>query len=340
MGRGWAAIAVLLALGACKGGGTDQPYVESRPPPNLGARFYPPENWAWGLVQVGDAPAQRYGVSAPQTAIRAQILVLPDYGETAETWFETASDLNHLGYSVWVLDGAGQGGSGRLTDPRDLGYAKSFDPDVAGVLAMVSTVIRPTAKAPLIVLGQGVGGMIAVRALARGVPAGGLILSSPYLDGLPGGADSELSLVLAGKRRASGAHSWRRDGGDVFLDGDTHDPWRGRTTHLWQTANPDLRMGGPSTAWITAFNVSAGEARKGLKDVAPPTLVLEGALARGCRTIPHCRPVGLPDGGRSLELERDAVRSQWLAAIDAFVRLQTVPPPARLTTLSKPPRAL
>ncbi len=79
----------------------------------MAERFYPPENWAWGLIEVGDAPAQRYGVAAPAVTARADVLILPDAGETAETWFETARDLTASGYAVWVLEGcAGQGGSG------------------------------------------------------------------------------------------------------------------------------------------------------------------------------------------------------------------------------------
>jgi lysophospholipase len=327
MGRGWAAIAVLLlTLAACKGGGANQPYVESRTPADLGPRFYPPENWGWGLVQVGDAPAQRYGVSAPATAVRAQILILPDYGETAETWFETAADLNAMGYDVWVLEGAGQGGSGRLTEPRDLGYLTSFNPDLAAVRAMVATVIRPTATAPLIVLGQGVGGMVAARSLERGLPAAALILSSPALDDRPGGAATDLTLLIAGKRRAAGPGAWSRAGPDAFALGGTHDPWRGRATHLWQTSNPDLRMGGPSGAWITAFDASAAEARKGLKDITVPTLLLEGDAPRGCRDLPACQAQALPGGAPMLELERDPIRRPWLTAIDTFIRAQIAPP--------------
>ncbi len=328
MGRGWAAIAMLLMLAACKGGGAETPFVESRTPADLGPRFYPPENWGWGLVQVGEAPAQRYGVSSPATAVRAQILVLPDYGETAETWFETAADLNAMGYNVWVLDGAGQGGSGRLTQPRDLGYAKSFNPDLAGVRAMVVTVIRPTAAAPLIVLGQGVGGMIAARALQRGLPAHALILSSPALDDRPGGSATDLTLLIAGKRRAAGPGAWSRASPDAFAQGGTHDAWRGRTTHLWQTSNPDLRMGGPSGAWITAFDAAADDARHGLKDLDTPTLLLEGDNPKGCRDLPQCQAVAFPGGGSMLALERDAVRSRWLAAIDALIRQRLAPPSA------------
>src|SRR5665213_1874731 len=106
-------ISVILAglLAAC-GGGDRSPFADSRMPPDLAERFYPPEGWAWGFVKVGDAPAQLYGVAAPAGAPRGDILILADYGELAETWFETARDLNRRGYAVWILEGAGQGGSG------------------------------------------------------------------------------------------------------------------------------------------------------------------------------------------------------------------------------------
>src|SRR5450432_3019684 len=121
----WGVISVVLAglLVAC-GGGDRSPFADSRTPPGLAERFYPPEGWAWGYVKVGDAPAQRYGVAAGAGVRHADILILTDYGEIAETWFETARDLNRRGYAVWILDGAGQGGSGRLVPPHDLGYVQ------------------------------------------------------------------------------------------------------------------------------------------------------------------------------------------------------------------------
>src|SRR5580658_3756695 len=125
-------------------------FADTRPPPGLAERFYPPPNWAWGLLQANeDAPVQRYGVSAPDVVAKGQVLILPDYGESAETWFETVRDLNAAGYIVWVLEGVGQGGSARLTGHRDLGELKSFEPDVAGVRALIDHVIRPTIDRPL-----------------------------------------------------------------------------------------------------------------------------------------------------------------------------------------------
>lgn len=328
MGRGWAVLGIALALAGCKTGDAADPYVQSRTPPTLGARFYPPEGWTWGLVQIGDGPPQRYGVSSPATTVRAQVLVLPDYGESAETWFETASDLNARGYNVWVLEGAGQGGSGRLTGPRDLGHAASFNPDEAAVRAMITTVIRPTPGAPLFILGQGVGGLIAARGGEAGAAPAGVILSSPALDGRAGGATTALEMMIFGHRRAAGGRAWRRDGPDDFAAGLTHDPWRGRTSRLWQAANPDLRMGGPSIAWVSAFNAAAGQARDGLPGLDAPVIVLEGDAAKGCRALPRCEARAFPGGGAKLELERDPVRAAWLEAVDGFIRAHAAPPPA------------
>jgi lysophospholipase len=226
-----------------------------------------------------------------------------------------------------VLEGAGQGGSGRLTDPRDLGYARSFNPDAAAVRAMINTVIWPSASTPLFVLGEGVGGMVAIRAGERPLSAQGLILSNPALDDRPGGAMTDLQVLLGGKGRALGGKPWRRDSPDAFATGGTHDPWRGRTTHLWQVANPDLRIGAPSLAWVSAYNLSARLARTDLKDQQAPTLVLEPAAgAHGCRDLPHCEAHALAGAGPMLELEKDAMRQAWLADIDAFIRARIAPP--------------
>ncbi|MBA3811568.1 MAG: alpha/beta hydrolase [Caulobacteraceae bacterium] len=320
----------ILAAGlavACSGGGGLAPFAESRTPPSLGERFYPPEGWAWGFLRVGEAPAQRYGVAAPATVARAQILILPDYGETAETWFETARDLGRRGYCVWVLEGAGQGGSGRTAGPRDLGYAQSFDPDVTAVLAMASAVIRAPPETHLIVLGQGVGALVAVRAAQGGLASGGLILSAPRLTA-PRHAPAPRFLGLD-RLRPPGEKGWGRDMPDAFARGATHDRWRGGVTLAWQRANPDLRMGDPSLRWRTAFEAAVRAAREYPAPLSAPVLVVEGDRGSGCLNLTPCSSIRLAGGAEALELERDPVRDPWLTAIDAFAR-------SRLADRSRP----
>ncbi|PTT74835.1 alpha/beta hydrolase, partial [Pseudomonas sp. HMWF010] len=115
MHRRLLAALLILTLAGCGDAGSRAPFADSRTPPSIARRFYAPDNWAWGYVRVGDGPVQRYGVSSPPVGPRATVLILTGYGETAEKWFETVRHLNGAGFTVWVLERQGQGGSERAT---------------------------------------------------------------------------------------------------------------------------------------------------------------------------------------------------------------------------------
>jgi len=288
-------------------------FIESAPPPGLAEQFYPPLNWAWGELQVGDGPAQRYGVGAPDVVAKADVLILPDYGESAETWFETVRDLEAAGEAVWVLDGVGQGGSGRLTAERDLGELHSFEPDVAATKAMIDLVIRPSPQRPLILLGQGVGALVAARAVETGAAPGALVLSAPACArATPAGT---LVMIGLGRFRAPGGEAWSRGGPDDFALHRTHDPWRGAVSHAWQTINPDLRIGGPSLDWDAALNDLKGAALGDQADLKIPTLVLATDHTGDCLSPPGVDVQTITGAGEALELEADPQRGAWLAAV-------------------------
>jgi len=319
-GRLIAAAAIALAAGAAvvvtvlavKRFSSDA-FIESAPPPGLAEQFYPPQNWAWGELQVGDGPAQRYGVGAPDAVAKAEVLILPDYGESAETWFETVRDLEAAGATVWVLDGVGQGGSGRLTARRDLGELRSFEPDVAAAKAMIDLVIRPIPRRPLILLGQGVGALVAARAVETGAAPDALVLSAPACArATPAGA---LVMLGLGHVRAPGGEAWSRGGPDDFAARRTHDPWRGAVTHAWQLANPDLRMGGPSLDWEAALNDLRGAALGDQADLKLPTLVLATDHTGDCLAPPGAKRQTIAAAGEALELEAGPQRGAWLAAV-------------------------
>ena len=145
---------IVLALAGC-GRDEREPFFDTRTPPQVGPRFWPPDGWAWGALQVKGAPPVRYGVAAATSVRRAHVIVLPGYGESAEWWFETASDLNREGYTVWALDPEGQGGSGRFTPLRDLGHTPDFAGDIDGLNALIQRVVRPPAERPVIVIASG-----------------------------------------------------------------------------------------------------------------------------------------------------------------------------------------
>jgi lysophospholipase len=298
-------LALVLLLAACGGRGDRDPFTDSRIPPSLGPAFWPPQGWAWGLIQVGQNPPQRYGVAAPidQPPI-AQVLMLPGYGGLAEQDFPAANGLIARRIQAWALDGVGQGGSGRIALPRDLGHVDSFDGDVQGVQQMVAQVIRPAPSAPLVAIADGTAAPVLLHALQRGLPGvAAVVLTEPRLSygrlrpRAPAAAPWARWLRL-GRYRAPGGDGWRWEGPAAA-------PGSGAfVRHAWQLANPDLRMGGPSLGWLAAFDELVAALRSdGWDGARLPVLVLvdpaapareRGEAAILCRALPHCILVRAP----------------------------------------------
>ncbi len=315
---------LLVLLSGCGGAGDRAPFTDSRIPPSLGPGFWAPEGWAWGLIGVGEAPVQRYGVSSTLIAPRANILILTGEGETAEVWFETVRALNASGHTVWVLERAGQGGSARFGGPQDLIHAPSFDDDIAAVKTLTRTLVQGSPDTPVILVGAGVGGLVGLRAAQQGAPVDGLVLSAP--DITPNGALEGWQIWLA--KAGLGAvpqglqAGWKRGAPDAFARGLTGDRQRGGLQMAWQMANPDLRMGGVSLGWRGAFAQAATAAGDDLAGTRTPTLLLAAPgneSEAACSAMPACEAAPLA-GARPLpHLDRAPVRAAWQAGLELFV---------------------
>ena len=284
-------LVLALCLAACGDPAAHAPFTDSRLPPGLSQADWPPHGWTWGLIRNGSDPQQRYGVAAAATVPRAEVLILPGYGDFAETHFAEAGGLIGKGDTVWILDGAGQGGSGRLAGPRDLGHVAAFDGDLQAVGVMAQKVIRPGADAPLFLIAEGTAAPVALRALQLGrIHAAGLILVDPTLKppvAIDLGQPRWASRLLFGAVRAPGGGGWDRNS-------QPKDP-AGQRRILWQTANPDLRMGGPSLGWLATFDDLVRQTQgDGLGKVVVPVLVIStgqsdaGEDNKICQALPHC----------------------------------------------------
>jgi lysophospholipase len=313
---------VLFCLAACDDPAARAPAGASVIPPDLPMRGWPPEGWAWGLIKIGDAPALRYGVAAPPVTPRAQVLILPSYGEPAEAWFEVVDALVAKGDAVWILEAAGQGGSGRYTLPRDVGHAPDFQADLDGLRAMHAVMGRR----PTVVIAQGTAAPLLITALRSGLPAQGAILSSPILsvDSQSAYADQ---IVQAAPWIATAGLGWLRAWDEPSWTRQT--PWppgRAGVIGAWQTANPDLRMAGRSWGWIAAFQDETDAVKAGaLGGVRGPVLILQpGArpsaeAAALCKRLPRCNLTLISGGRGALHLESDAALASWTDAVARFV---------------------
>ena len=225
-----------------------------------------------------------------------------------------------------MLDRAGQGGSGRYTLPRDLGYAPGFEPDVAALKSLVRVVVRPRPGTPLILLGHGDGAVVALRAVETGLSSDGVVLSSPRLAPAKAEAVTGLAARIPWLDRLPerGWRGWSRGAPDDRGAGLTHDPWRGAVNKAWQTANPDLRLAGPSLGWRRGFKAAGETAVAEARRVGPPVLMLnagapEPRLAAACAAMTACQPVPIAGAGPALHLEADSWRAPWFRALTGFI---------------------
>jgi lysophospholipase len=301
--RRFAALFLAVCLVACsKPNPVLAPFVEPRLPPSIETAFWPPQGWAWGVMQVAGKPAQRYGVSAPPAMPYADVIILAGYGESGEMWFEIARGLNKAGYTVWVLDGVGQGGSGRYTKPRDLGYAPDAQADADNLDLFLQRVVRPPENQRVVVIASGTAWLPALAAFEDHPLASQLILSDPDDPAPPTGSGKDAD-------RGAGQVAWTRPAAAL--------PRRQAAALAWATANPDLRMGGKAWGWFTArakLRAKVLEPTR-LAAVQTPVLILaRRANLTPCLKMPHCVEQSIATSVPYQQAE-DADRGPWLAAL-------------------------
>ncbi len=317
-----AVAASALAASACAREDDLAPALDTRPPPALAQRFYPPEGWSWGLLQATGGAPHRYGVGGPRGASRGAIVILPGFGEPAEAWFETARGLIDAGWTVWILDLAGQGGSARSAAPRDMAHVRDMAEDAAALRTLVRDVVRPTPEQRVAVVARTLGARAAIMALADGVPGvDAAVLTGPTAEPSD---DRQADVALWARRLGFGARfAWSEQGwaSNRTLTPLSNDPLRAAVSAEWMRANPPLRLGGVSWAWRASHAEQAVRLMEParLRRVNTPVTVISpgttGSDALLCRALPRCALVGLRGSGAAPHLETDAVRDRWLAVV-------------------------
>lgn len=313
------------------------------PAPDLEARFLEPDGFRWGQAVTRDGAALRWGHLTAGTA--RDCILVGGFLEFIEKYFEVVRDFHTRGFNVWCLDWRGQGRSHRTggTRPGARDFERDAD-DLAHFIAAHSP--KPHRR---VLVAHSMGGAISLLALHRhSGTVDAAILSAPMLALNTGNFPRWAARLLARVMTAAGR-------GDEFVPGAgawpnlaprfpkgvnrvSNDPARGKLMDSWFAAFEDLRVDGPTYAWLAAaisLNARTHDARF-LREIRTPILlgsaghdllVNPAAHVRAASLLPHCRLVSFEDAKHELFHETDAVRARWFAAIDAFIDEHLRSPP-------------
>lgn len=187
-------------------------------------------------------------------------------------------------------------------------------------------------------------------------PITSAMLTSPMLDISTGALPKPLARQMAKFAKASGSLDKFIPGGSGFhmpLPGEaddkgkkqiqttsidlnpatsnlTSDPERIGVMATWMLRKPEIALGDPTYGWVyhTMNSVDVLNQEDYLKAITTPVLmeisgtdrvVVPAASQRAAGLLPNCTRLDIPDAKHEIWMERDALRQQWLTAVDDFL---------------------
>jgi lysophospholipase len=280
--------------------------------------------------------------AAPDVPARGVCVLLNGQTEFIEKYFETIDELRGRGFAVATMDWRGQGGSTRMTqDSRKsfVGDFSEYDEDLDTLMNWVVQPMLTDGKKP-VALAHSMGAHNLLRALDRRPGAfQACALSAPMI-----------AISFRGQREflvraITGYHMWRGKRADWVWGMEardphkvsfaiqlvTSDPQRFERTQILLREHPDLRLAGATWGWLAAAIRSMDwlKAPGRPESIATALLVVGAGKDRICVTaqtaafahrLPHAQYIKIADAEHEILMERNAIRSTFWAAFDAFMR--------------------
>jgi lysophospholipase len=264
------------------------------------------------------------------------LVILPGRTECTEKYHELVYDLRDLRYSIYLLDHAGQGRSGRLLRDREKGTIGRFDDYVSDLQDFLDRVVDRTPHRKRFLLAHSMGGCIGVLYLAREPREfDSAIISSPMLEidtsplpELVAWAVCRFSVLIGqGDAYAPGRHGYDPvlpfEGNDA-----THSRVRFERNQAMMAADPALILGGPTRRWVYQAIEATRRARRDAAEVGIPILLLQagkdlvvrpGGQDEFCRRAGDCREIRFPGASHEILMEADSIRDRALLEIRRFL---------------------
>ncbi len=298
-----------------------------------------PQGATGGFLTARDGVRLRYGLFPVSNGpTRGTVIMSGGRNECIEKYFETARDLGQRGLASVTMDWRGQGGSGRLIRDAERGHVARFDDYVDDLDLLFREVVLPDCRGPYYVLGHSTGSLIALLAspiLTNRVQR--MVLVAPFLDvvglrmslpriGRIGGVLARLGL---GTRYAYGG-SRPAETPPFATNKLTTDQQRYRRNTGIYEAHPQLGLGGPTIAWVTAactasLKVQSPAFVAGLHipllfiAAGADEVVSNRAIEAYAARIKSASLLTIDGARHELLQEADIYREQLFAAFDAFI---------------------
>jgi lysophospholipase len=278
----------------------------------------------------------------PAAPARGTCVLLNGQTEFIEKYFEVIDELRTRGYAVATMDWRGQGGSDRLLpDDSRKGHVGDFAEYDVDLAAFMDRIVAPMTAADVnkpVALAHSMGGHNLLRHLAHHPDSfARAVLTAPMVAvSFRGNAAWLVALVTALQTwTGRGAHwVWGMAARDPHLMNFasqmvTSDEIRFERTQKTLREQPGLRLAGATWAWLAAAMRSMAWVKTQAGKITTPLLVIGAGADRIVVTaqtkaftarLPHARYLEIAGAGHEMLMERDAVRAQWWAAVDEFLK--------------------
>lgn len=289
-------------------------------------------------LQTVDGATLRMAHFTPGGAPQGTIALLEGRTEFIEKYFETISDFVVRGFAVATLDWRGQGGSEReLSNPRK-GHIDDFSYYQRDLSALLAEMARLNCPRPWFALAHSMGGAILLEyAHSGGGAFERLVFSAPMIDIYDLRFPSLYRAVANTLDTLGFGAAFIPGGGPAALDEQpfagnklTSDRRRYERNAATLKAAPQIGVGDPTISWSNAaFRQMQRFANPEYpRSLRTPTLIIAAggdqlvstkATERFAQQLDIAALITIVGARHEVMMERDAVRAQFFAAVDAFI---------------------
>lgn len=273
-----------------------------------------------------------------ETPARGTIMILAGFSEFIEKYYETARDLNDLGFAVFCFDWRGQGLSTRAQADRR-GWVQSYETMMQDVIELTGYCKELAAPEPLFALAHSMGGNVLLRLLQHyeGLFTAAAV-TSPMLGimGMPtwllGSITHTGSRVGMDERYAPGAKDNDPNGPHIPLCADAA---RIKVWRNYLRTEPLLITHGATWRWAreAATSMSLVNQPANIERITTPLLIANAMQDSLVDPEPTKKFAAICKCAQSLELEDaqhevlqeiDSIRDLFFEAFDKFIsQIQT-----------------